>query len=217
MQDPRLRLLSVAALSLAAFLAVQGAVLAFAWWLLTRQGPVRIVRSKWPLVAFLPLALVTIVLFLTGTGWFSYSARLAVVFLIAVYAYQDQGPGEFLGVCTWLFGKKTGFEIGLAGELGLRSLRFLEEETERARQAFLLKGIPWGVKSIIPVSVNLLFGVLHRASDQADLLVARGFSRGGSSCVRFSPAGGDILLTIAAVAAAIAAFVPLGEFFILIQ
>jgi len=121
MQDPRLRLLAVIALSAIAFASVRGAVLAFAWWVCTLEVPVHLWRSRWPLIVFLPLVAVSLVLLVTGGNWASYSLRIAVVLLIAIFAYQDQAPGEFLGVCTWLLGERAGFDCGLAGEISIAS------------------------------------------------------------------------------------------------
>ncbi|MDH7510052.1 MAG: hypothetical protein QHH04_03295 [Methanolinea sp.] len=217
MQDPRLRLLAVVALSAAAFASVHGAILAFFWWACTLSGPVSLWRSRWPLLVFFPLLAVAFALFLTGREWASYSLRLAVVLLIATFAYLDQGPGEFLGVCTWLFGRGVGFDCGLAGEIALSALRFLEDELGRARWAFSLKGMAIGLRGVVPLSTGLLYSALRRASDQVDLLVARGYSGGGSVCARFQAPFRDVVVTVAAAAIAIAAFLPLGEFFILIQ
>jgi len=217
MQDPRLRLLAVIALSAIAFASVRGAVLAFAWWVCTLEGPVHLWRSRWPLIVFLPLAAVSLVLLVTGGDWASYSLRIAVVLLIAIFAYQDQAPGEFLGVCTWLLGERAGFDCGLAGEISLASLRALESEIEKATWALSLKGIPVRLRCIVSLSAGLFYGALRRAYDQADLLVARGYSQGGSCCARFQASGRDIVVTGAAVAVGIAAFLPVGEFFILVQ
>lgn len=217
MQDPRLRLLAVIALSAIAFASVRGAVLAFAWWVCTLEGPVHLWRSRWPLIVFLPLVAVSLVLLVTGGDWASYSLRIAVVLLIAIFAYQDQAPGEFLGVCTWLLGERAGFDCGLAGEISLASLRALESEVEKATWALSLKGIPVRLRCIVSLSAGLFYGALRRAYDQADLLVARGYSQGGSCCARFQASGRDIVVTGAAVAVGIAAFLPVGEFFILVQ
>jgi len=217
MQDPRLRLLSVITLSCAAFVSIQGAALVFAWWACTLEGPDHLRRSRWPVLVFLPLVAVSLVLFATGGDWASYSIRIAVVLLVAVFAFQDQAPGEFLGVCTWLLGRRPGFDCGLAGEIALSGLRFLADDLERARWAFSLKGLPWGLRSLFPLSSGLLYGALRRASDQADLLVARGYAGGGSSCPRFRMSARDIFVTVAAIAIGIVVFLPVGEFFILIQ
>lgn len=217
MQDPRLRLLAVIALSAAAFASVHGAFLAFLWWTCTLSGPVCLWRSRWPLLVFFPLIAVSLALFVTGGVWASYSLRLAVVLLVATFAYLDQWPGEFLGVCTWLFGRGVGFDCGLAGEIALSTLKVLEDDLRKARWAFSLKGIPIGLPAIVPLSSGLLYNALRRGSDQGDLLVARGYSGGGSVCIRFRTPFRDIAVTVAAVAIAFAAFLPLGEFFILIQ
>jgi energy-coupling factor transport system permease protein len=217
MQDPRLRLFAVIALSAAAFASVHGAFLAFAWWTCTLSGPVCLWRSRWPILVFLPLLVVSFALFVTGGEWASYSLRLAVVLLVATFAYLDQEPGEFLGVCTWLFGRRVGFDCGLAGEIALSALRFLEDELKKARWAFSLKGLGIGLQAIVPLSTCLLYTSLRRASDQVDLLVVRGYSGGGSLCARFRTPFRDIVVTVAAITIAFAAFAPVGEFFILIQ
>jgi len=217
MQDPRLRLLSVVVLSIAAFSGIFGAVLAFLWWLFCSERPILLKRSWWPTFAFLPLALVTIALWVTGEDWFSYVVRLGVVLLIAIYAYQDQKPGEFIKICAWAFGPKRGFDMGLAGEMGFGSIRFLEDEVRRVRQAFLLKGIPSGTRSILPISAGLVFALLRRAEEQADLLLVRGYERGGIACAKFPSSRMDVFASGIAVFFLILGFLPVREFFILIQ
>lgn len=215
MQDPRLRLLAVLVLSISAFMGIEGAFLAFVWWIGCSGGPDLIRRSPRPLIAFLPLILVTMALFATGSEWFSYLVRLGVVILIAIYAYQDQKPGEFIQVCGWAFGSRAGFDIGLAGEMVFGSIRFLEEEIRRIRQAYQLKGNRLGVRNLVAVSSCLVFGLLRRAEDQADLLLARGYFRGGTSCARFVPGASDVFSAGIAVIFSILGFMPVGEFFIL--
>lgn len=217
MKDPRLRLLSVVVLSTAAFSSVHGAALAVLWWACTVTGPLSLWRSRWPLLVFSPLPVVALVLLVTGGEWVPYSLRLAAVLLVAIFAFQDQKPGEFLGVSTWLLGRGIGFDCGLAGEIALSGLGHMRDEVTRYRWALAQKGIPWGVRALRPVATGLLWETLGRASEQADILVARGYTRGGSACAQFETPRGDVLLATAAVAAGIAAFLPLGEFFILSQ
>lgn len=217
MQDPRLRLFSVIALSIAAFSGLTGAVMALFWWLCCSGGPYLLKRSPWPLLAFVPLLMVTAALWITAGDWFSYLVRLGVVLLIAIYAYQDQRPGEFMKVCRWAFGPMRGFEMGLAGEMGFGSLRFLEGEIGRVRQALLVKGLSFGIQNVVPVSTGLVFGLLRRAEDQADLLLVRGYDRGGTACPGFSPSRIDLFTAGIAVIFFIFCFLPVREFFILIQ
>jgi len=188
MQDPRLRLLIVIVLSLIAFASVQGAVLAFAWWACTIEGPARLWQSRRTLVIFLPLFAVSLVLLVTGGNWAFYSLRIAVVLLIALFAYQDQSPGEFLGVCTWLFGGRAGFDCGIAGEISSsasehwraksrrQSGRSLSKEYQSIFVASFLSlqdcsTIPSGERTIRPISSWLggtrkvgraVFGSKHR-------------------------------------------------------
>lgn len=217
MQDPRLRLLSVVAISVAAFSGMAGAVLAFLWWLFFSGGPVLLKRSSWPLLSFIPLMMVTAAVWATGGEWFSYLVRLGVVLLVAMYAYQDQEPGDFMKVCTWALGPRTGFDIGLAGEMAFGSTRFLEEETRRRRRALAVKGIPVGVRSIVPFSAGLVFALLGRSEEQADLLVARGYTGGGTACGKFSSSTMDVISSGIAVSCFILVFLPVREFFILVQ
>lgn len=217
MQDPRLRLLAVVALSITAFSGLLGAMLAFIWYLACSGGPGMLRRSWWPLVAFVPLLLVTAALWLTGINWFSYFARLGVVVLIAIFAYQDQKPGEFIQVCAWALGSRLGFDLGLAGEMGFSSIRYLEGEVRRVRQAYQLKKIRVGVRSLLPISTGLVFGIIRRAEDQADLLLARGYDRGGTACPGFTATGRDYFASGIAVFLFILCFFPVREFFILAQ
>lgn len=217
MQDPRLRFLSVVLLSIAAFYSIPGAVLAFAWWLLFSGGPGLLKRSGWPLIAFIPLALVAISLWMTGMEWLSYFIRLGVVLLIAIYAYQDQQSGDFIRVAAWALGPMKGFDIGLAGELGFGSLRYLEDEVKRMRRALFLKGIPLGIRTTFSISAGLVFALIRRTDEQADLLVARGYIRGGTACEGFSSSPIDLISSGIAIFFFILCFLPVREFFILIQ
>lgn len=217
MQDPRLRLFSVIVLSITAFSCIAGAVLAFLWWVCCSGGPGLLTRSRWLLLAFIPLLLVTAALWITAGDWFSYLVRLGVVLLIAIFAYQDQKPGEFIKVCTWAFGSMWGFDLGLAGEMGFGSLRFLEGEIGRVRQALFVKGVSFGVKNVVAISAGLVLGLLKRAEDQADLLLVRGYERGGMACPAFSRSRLDVIVSGIALTFLILSFLPVREFFILIQ
>ena len=217
MQDPRLRLLAVVAISLTAFSGVAWAFFSSLWYFACTRGPVMLKRSPWPLVAFVPLFLVTAALWITGGEWLSYLVRLGMVVLIAIYAYQDQKPGEFIQVSTWAFGPGVGFDLGLAGELGVSSIRFLGGEVQRVRQAYRLKNIPIRVRALTSIATGLVFGLLRRAEDQADLLLVRGYERGGVSCVKFSSPLWDRIAAGVAVLLFLLCFFPVRGFFILAQ
>lgn len=217
MQDPRLRLLAVVAISITAFSGIAGAFIAALWYLACTSGPGMLRRSPWPLVAYIPLFLVTAAIWITGGEWLSYLVRLGVVILIAIYAYQDQKPGEFIQVCTWAFGPGVGFDLGLAGEMGVSSIRFLGGEVQRVRQAYRLKGSPMGARALSSLATGLVFGLLRRAEDQADLLLVRGYERGGVSCEELSSPGRDRIVAGVAVFLFLLCFFPVREFFILSQ
>jgi energy-coupling factor transport system permease protein len=217
MQDPRLRLLAVVAISITAFSGIAGAFLAALWYLTCTRGPGMLRRSSWPLVAFIPLLLVTAAIWITGGEWLSYLVRLGVVILVAIYAYQDQKPGQFIQVCTWAFGPGVGFDLGLAGEMAVSSIRFLGGEVQRVRQAYLLKSSPIGARALSSIATNLVFGLLRRAEDQADLLFVRGYGKGGVSCAKFSSSRRDFIAAGVAFLLFLLCFFPVREFFILAQ
>jgi energy-coupling factor transport system permease protein len=215
MQDIRLRTGVAALLSFVAFASLTGALLVFLWWSVFSR-PVQVLRRiRIAVPAIILVVFFGLVLEITGGGGFSYCVRMAAIILIGAWLYAAYRQGEFLGLGAWLGGKKTGFDCGMIAEMVMQSLDLMASDLPRIRQAQELKGRHWGVRSLVPAANVLIRGALRRADETAELMAARGYTRGGSYCPRFSASRRDIIAGIAAVCIGIIAFVPVSEFFIL--
>lgn len=215
MQDIRLRAGAAALLSLAAFSGMYGALAVFAWWLVFSRPRLVLKKARIVFPAIALVAFFGMVLELTGGGGFSYCVRMTVIILIGAWVYSGYRQGEFIGLWTWLLGRKTGFELGMIAEMGMQSLELMVSDLSRIRQAQELKGIRWGPGSLLPASGILLHGALRRAEETAELMAVRGYRHGGSWCPVFGTPARDIVAGIAAVCVGIIVFVPVSEFFIL--
>jgi hypothetical protein len=215
MQDPRIRIGAAAILSIAAFISLHGALFAFLWWLVFTPG--LSLAKRIPLV--LPLVLMTgffsIVLELFSSNGISYFLRMTVILLIALWFYEEQKPGEFLDISVWLSGDQAGFDLGLIAEMGMQSLSLIVTDFERVRLAERMKGMEWGVRSLIPAGLVLVHGALARAEDSAELLAIRGYRSGGTWCPVFLRKPWDIVAGLSSVCVVFFALVPVSEFFIL--
>ena len=78
-----------------------------------------------------------------------------------------------------------------------------------------IKGLRWGVRSLIPGGVILVHGALARAEDSAELLAIRGYRSGGTLCPEFLTGPQDLVAGFFAVCVVFFALVPVSEFFIL--
>jgi energy-coupling factor transport system permease protein len=215
MQDVRIRTGVAALLSLGAFVSIHGAVAVFIWWLIftKRAQIIKKIRLIFPLVVL--IAFFSIVLELTGGGGLSYLVRMMVIILIGMWMYCEQQKGEFLNLGVWLFGDKAGFELGMLAEMGIQSLDSLVSDITRIRMAECLKGIRWGIQSLVPAGLVLVHGALSRADDAAELMAVRGYHNGGTLCPQFVTTTRDIAAGLCAICVAIIAFIPVSEFFIL--
>jgi len=131
MQDPRLRLLSVAVLSLAAFASTVGAAAALVWWLLftPRTGSLPRPGVLLPLVGM--VAATALVSAWGGGAGLSYFFRMTVILLLAAWAYTETEDGEVLAVAVWALGNRVGFEVGLVAEMGISGISVLRQEIEQ--------------------------------------------------------------------------------------
>jgi energy-coupling factor transport system permease protein len=215
MQDPRIRIAAAAVLSLAAFLSLHGAAAAFLWWLVftPRLLLAKKIRLVVPLI--LMTAFFSLVLELSGGNGLSYFARMTVIILIGMWIFSEQRSGEFLDTCVWLFGNKAGFEFGMIAEMGMQSLVSVTEDLDRIRMAEKIKGVQWGVRSLVPAGLVLVHGAMIRAEDTAELLAIRGYQNGGSLCPKFSTCPMDIAAGISAAGIFFFSLIPVSEFFIL--
>ncbi len=213
MQDPRIRLVAVTALSLASYVSVWGALATLAWVAVFYPRGTFRPRALPVAAALAMISAVSIVLTITGGDGMGYFIRFSAILLVALYAYASYISGEILGLSVWLFGK-GGFEPGLMAEFCLQSLQVLGEDLSRSIIAIGLKknGSIW--KWLIPVTVLLVKRSLSRASEQADLLAIRGYREGGSICPSFHPAGRDFMAGSLTIVIGLFAFIPVRDIFI---
>jgi energy-coupling factor transport system permease protein len=215
MQDPRLRLLAVILLSTATFLSLSGAVLSFLWLLLYPAYLKDAVRSRGFWILVIMTGIIAVVISLSGTGGISYFVRITVIFLLAFTMYRGWTPGEYLDLSVWFFGTRSGFDLGLAIEMSLQGLKEAAGDWSRMMVALKLKGVRPDFRVIPSLGVLLLQTRLMRARDQADLLVTRGYDRGGSCCPEFRTGRKDILTSVLAGMVLILAVSPVRDVFIL--
>jgi hypothetical protein len=215
MQDVRIRTGVAALLSLIAFMSIQGAAVAFIWWLLFTKNFRLLRKSLLILPSVALIGFFSLVLDLTGGGGISYFSRMCVVIILGVWLASEQQPGDFLDLGHWLFGNRSGFELGMTAEMAILSQDALVRDYDRIRIALRLKGVRWGIRSIVPAGLVLVTRTLARAEENAELLAVRGYTCGGSRCPVFSTSCGDLVAGLFAVCAAIIAVLPVSAFFIL--
>ncbi len=215
MQDPRIRIAAAAILSVSAFISLHGAVLAFLWWLVFTPGVHLATKIRLVVPLLLVTAFFSLVLEIFSGNGLSYFIRMTVIILIGMWLYGEQKPGEFLTTSVWLLGDRAGFDLGLVAEMGMQSLSCIRADVGRIRVAAKIKGLRWGVHSLIPGSVILVHGALARAEDSAELLAIRGYRSGGTLCPEFQKGPRDPAAGFFAVCVAFLALVPVSEFFIL--
>ena len=139
MQDPRLRLASTLLLSGAAFASVSGAVLVFIWWLVFSKRTKSLPGTKPGMVLIVTILAVGLFTSLTGGDGLSYVLRMGVIVLIASWALVEYQDGDGIDTAVWALGTKTGFDLGLTGELAILSMRRIPNEYATARKALLMK------------------------------------------------------------------------------
>jgi hypothetical protein len=215
MRDPRLRLLSVILLSAAAFLSIQGAVFSFLWLSLYPQYLKEALRSPgfWFLIVM--TVFISAVTFISGGNGLSYLIRMSVIFLLAFTVYRGWTPGEYLDLAVWLFGKRGGFDLGLAIEMSLQGLKDAGRDWSRMLVALRLKGSHPGFRTIPVLGFLLIQTRLMKARDQADLLVTRGYETGGSCCPEFRTGRKDKIASFFAILILFLAIIPVRDIFIL--
>jgi energy-coupling factor transport system permease protein len=215
MQDPRIRIAAAAVLSAAAFISLHGAAAAFLWWLVFTPCLQIAKRIRLVLSLILMIAFFSLVMQLSGGVGLSYFTRMTVIILIGMWIFSEQISGEFLSIGVWLFGNRTGFELGMVAEMGMQSLVSVTADLDRIRMAETIKGKHWEVRSLIPAGLVLVHGALVRAEDTAELLAIRGYHHGGTVCPIFVTRPMDIVAGICAWGILIFSLIPVSEFFIL--
>ncbi|PKL58293.1 MAG: hypothetical protein CVV34_03015, partial [Methanomicrobiales archaeon HGW-Methanomicrobiales-5] len=117
MRDVRLRTGIATLLSLVAFYSVPGAVAVFIWWLIFTPNFRIVGKNRLVLPSIALIGVFSVLLEITGGGGFSYFFRMMVVILIGAWLLSGQKHGEFLHLGCWLFGNRTGFELGMLAEM----------------------------------------------------------------------------------------------------
>ncbi|HVP93761.1 MAG TPA: hypothetical protein VMS89_01165 [Methanoregulaceae archaeon] len=214
MQDPRIRIFVVIILSVAAFTSVTGAMSAFLYWVIFTPG-LSVLKRPATATFFLMIAVVSVFTQITGGNGLSYFIRLTVILLLALYAYYEYRPGEFLSVSVWTFGRRYGFDPGIIAEMSMQGIHDLEDDLGRIRMAIQQKGNKFTFRNLIPVAGMIVLNQIRKAGEQADLLAVRGYTRGGTVCPVFHPETRDYLCAIIAILILIFAFLPVRDIFIL--
>ncbi len=215
MQDPRIRIFVIIVLSVAAFISIAGAVLAFLYWLCL-PGRFQGIRRPAAILFFAMIVVVSVLTWFTTGNGLSYFIRMTVILLLALYAYSAYVPGEFFRVMVWLFGKR-GFDPGLIAEMSMEALNDLEDDSSKIRIALRQKEVPLGFSTIVPVIGMFVLNQIRRAYDQADLLTVRGYRNGGTLCPEFHPKILDYVSGIMAICILFIAIFPVRDIFILLH
>lgn len=216
MQDPRLRILSVLFLSVAAYASIAGALLTLIWLFLYPAYLLSAIRSK-ALYILLPFtAILALVMHIMGENGLSYFIRIGILLLLAFTIFRGWRPGEFLDLGVWLFGPGIGFDIGLAIELTVQGIDEAARDWSRVITAMKLKGMRPDIRNLAPISFLMIHLHLLRAGDQADLLITRGYKSGGSCCPHFQTSNRDIIASLCAILILFVSFMAVRDIFILV-
>ncbi len=215
MQDPRLILFSVLALSIASYASVTGAIAALVW--LIAFAPVDQVAKggKKYFLVFGGIFVVASISAVTGGDGLGYGIRLSVVALTGCCAWLMFHPSDPMKIAVWLFGNKKGFDLGMAASLVMTGITVSGHDLARGIQALRFKTPRPGTRHIAVLLFMLLERSLARTEEQARLLTLRGYRGGGSYCPTFTTTTGDILASILVIIVLIPAFLPLSDVFIL--
>jgi len=201
MQDPRLRLASTLMLSGAAFASVPGAALAFIWWMIFSKRTKSLPGRKPGIVLALTILVVGLFTTLTGGDGLSYVLRMGVIILIASWALSEYQDGDGIDTAVWVLGTKTGFDLGLTGELAILSMRRIPKEYVTARTALLMKGTSRALtfREHIRILSMLLVREFHACPLQGAVLARRGYNGGAMVCPAFLQGPTDRIATITAL------------------
>lgn len=217
MQDVRLRLLALVALSLAAYLSIAGAILACVWWLAFSRRNRDLPAFRTVLCLGIMVLLAGIATSLSGGDGLSYLIRIGVVLLIASFAYSHRQDGELLDLGVWLLGRGPGFDLGLTAELALQAIDVAREDLFRIRLATAQKGPASRLRRWVSIGTALLFSHLRRSREVALLLALRGYRGGGTHCPRFQQKEQDLPAALSAIAVLLCSFAVSRDILILLQ
>jgi energy-coupling factor transport system permease protein len=215
MQDVRMRICTATLLTLVSFFSVVGAAGVFVWWLIFTPRFHEIKRIRMVTGTLILVAVAALFISVAGGDGLSYLVRMITIILIGIWLFSGQKTGEFLHLGVWLLGNRTGFEMGMIAEMGMQMAESLAADLERIHMAMMIKGQPWGAKTLVPAGLILVSDALLRAQDTAELMAVRGFYNGGTFCPKFTHKRYDLIPAMAAIVVGILAFVPVSEFLIL--
>lgn len=216
MQDARLRLFSMLLLSVASFLSVAAAILSLFWLFLYPEYLKAGIQSKAYYLLLPFTGIVSLFMQISGEDGLSYFIRMGILLLLGFTIFRGWAPGEFIDLSVWLFGTKTGFDLGLAIEMTIQGIDEASRDWSRILTAMKLKGIHPGIRTLASVGFLLIHLRLLRARDQADLLTTRGYQSGGSCCPEFHASNRDIFASFCAILILFIALVPVRDIFILV-
>ncbi|MEA2035532.1 MAG: hypothetical protein U9N40_08660 [Euryarchaeota archaeon] len=185
MQDARLRLFSTLFLSFAAFSGVIGAFLSIGWWLVFTDRFKSFQNLRLFTGLIFMIAVIAVITQFSGGDGLLYFIRMSAIILIAGWVFEERESGEFLDVCTWMFGNKKGSNLGLVAEMGITTIQLIEEDIRRIRIAMKLKGMKWDLSAIIPLATNIIYNQIKKTEEQSKILACRGYSDGGTLCPVF--------------------------------
>jgi len=191
MQDARLRFFSVLLLSLTAFTGYAGSFLVFLWWLIfsERMRSLPGIRLFSGIIAM--ISVISVIMYIQGLNGAEYFVKMAVILLIAFYAWSEFKPGEFLDIMVWLAGSRYGFELGMVAEMSFENIRRINYDISRARIALKIKNEKQKIRNIIPVAGNITIQAVRRSSEQAGIMALRGYNHGGSLTPSFKTSAKD--------------------------
>ena len=138
MQDARLRLFSVLLLSVASFISIAGAVLTLVWLFLYPANLKAALHSKAYYLLLPFTGIVALVMQISGGEGVSYFIRMGVLLLLGFTIFRGWAPGEFLDLAVWLFGTRTGFDLGLAIEMTIQGIDEASRDWSRILTAMKL-------------------------------------------------------------------------------
>jgi energy-coupling factor transport system permease protein len=216
-QDARLRLFSVLLLSVASFISVAGAMLTLAWLFLYPAFLKAALHSKAYYLLLPFTGIVAIVMQISGGEGISYFIRMGVLLLLGFTIFRGWAPGQFLDLSVWLFGTRTGFDLGLAIEMTIQGIDEASRDWSRILTAMKLKAMQPGFRNMTSIGFLLIHLRLLRARDQADLLITRGYQSGGSCCPEFHASNRDIIASFCAILILFIALFPVRDIFILMM
>ncbi len=216
MNDPRYRLVAVAALSGAAFLSVPGAIGAALWWFVFSDRTLPSGRAVFYLGVTVLLAAAATAA--SGGDGVQYLVRISAVLLIAVYAYTAQRDGDLLDLGAWLGIRighpNAGFDLGLTAELTLGSLTAAADDLAQIGLAVDQKRLPL-LRRWFAIGTALLHAELRRGRKVSSLLALRGYAGGGVHAPQFVTSRSDYVAAALAISLLLFAILGPRDIFIL--